>query len=444
MTFRSKMLKLGVYFDNHGGHVASWRHPTVNPADAQRLGYWKNLARICEDGLLDFLFFADANRVQYLRNPNAMRQVAATPFFEPLTLLAALAGATKHLGLVATMSTTYSQPYHVARLFASLDHLSDGRASWNVVTSSSSEEAPNFQSGTHMAHDDRYARAKEFLQIVSGLWDSWEDDAFLFDKASGIYLNDAKMHYLNYQSERFSVRGPLNLPRSPQGRPVIFQAGSSDIGREFGAEMADALFTAQEDIGRARVFCADVKRRAAKYGRGPDDIVIFAGVGPVVGRTVAEAEDKFASLQSNISPEVALQLLSEVLGVDVTKMPPNEMVTDLPPSDGMQSRRDLLLAKAIDNKMTLLDLSLFVAAGRGHRHVVGTPETIADDFQEWYETDATDGFLLAPLYLPQGMQDFVRLVIPELQRRGIYRVKYEGSTLRENLGLTRPVHPAAA
>ncbi|EJJ26697.1 LLM class flavin-dependent oxidoreductase [Rhizobium sp. CF142] len=443
MSERSKKLKLGVYLDNHGGHVASWKHTSVQPADAMKQSYWISLAQTAERGLMDFLFLADANRVLYIRNPKAMSQVAATPFFEPITLLSSLAGFTQNIGLVATMSTTYSQPYQVARLFSSLDHLTEGRASWNVVTSSSSEEAPNFQRDAHMEHDDRYARAREFLDIVCGLWDSWEDDAFLFNKQTGTYLDADKMHYLNYQSDRFSVRGPLNQPRAPQGWPVIFQAGSSEIGREFGAEKADALFTAQDNIHKARAFCLDVKTRAARHGRIEDDIAIFVGTGTVIGQTMAEAEDKFAALQANVSPDVALHLLSEVLAVDLSGMDPDKLVTDLPASDGMKSRRELLLTKAIDGKMTLLDLSRFVAAGRGHRSLIGTPQTIADNMQEWYETKAADGFLLAPFYLPDSLTEFVDLVVPELQRRGIYRTAYEGKTLRENLGLKRPAHPAA-
>lgn len=438
MTSPGKKLKIGVYLDNHGSHAAGWRMPSVNPDEAVKLGYWKNLARMCEDGKLDYIFFADANRVQYLGNVSALRQVPATPFFEPITLLSALAAHTTNLGLVATMTTTYSQPYSVARLFGSLDHISEGRASWNVVTSSSSEEAPNFQAEKHMSHDDRYARAREFLKIVCGLWDSWEDDAFVRDQNSGVYLHPEKMHYLNHKSEHFSVRGPLNLPRTPQGRPVIFQAGSSEIGREFGAEMADALFTAQHTKEAAKAFYSDVKNRAARYGRRPDDLVVFAGISPIVGRTLEEAQAKFELLQSKLTPEVSLQLLSEVLAVDMSQYPPNDLVTDLPPSDGMQSRRDLLLAKAIKEKLTFLELARSVAGGRGHRQIIGTPEMIADDFQEWLEEGATDGFLLAPAYLPGALEDFMTLVVPELQRRGIFRTEYEGNTLRENLGVPRP------
>lgn len=441
MTKRSKQLKIGAYFDNHGGHAAAWRHPSVTPASAMKLSYWQNLARICEKARLDFVFLADTNRVQHLNNPLAMRQSAPTAFFEPLTMLSALAATTERLGLVATMSTTYNQPYSVARLFGSLDRLSEGRASWNVVTSSSSAEAPNFQADAHLNHDDRYKRAKEFLTIVQGLWDSWEDNSFIFDQETGAYLDEKKMHYLNYQSEMFSVRGPLNVPRSVQGRPVIFQAGSSDIGREFGAEMADALFTAQSTLEKAQEFYSDVKTRMATYNREPDDIAIFVGVGPIVGRTMAEAEDKFDQLQNLLAPDVALQLLSEVLAADLTTLPPDEPVTDLPASDGMQSRRDLLLDKARKEQMTLVDLARFVAAGRGHRQIIGTPTTIADNFQQWFEEGAADGFLLAASHLPEGMQDFAELVIPELQRRGIFRTEYEGTTLRENLGLRQPIHP---
>ncbi len=442
MSKRSKKLKLGVYLDNHGGHVASWRMPAVEPLDVDNISYWQRLARLCEAARMDYLFLADSNRVQYQRNPKAMAKMAATPFYEPLTLLSALAGATEKLGLVATLTTTYNQPYTVARLFGSLDRISGGRASWNVVTSASGDEAPNFQADRHMAHDDRYARAREFLDIVLGLWDSWEDDAFPRDQASGTYLRHDKMHYLNHDTERFSVRGPLNLPRPPQGYPVIFQSGSSEVGRQFGAEKADALFTAQETKEGAGAYYSDLKHRAERAGRNPDHLIIYMGVSPIVGRTMDEAQEQFEMLQSKLEPDVLLQLLTEVLGIDVSKLPTDELITDLPASDGMQSRRDLLLAKAIKEKMTLLDLARFVAGGRGHRQIIGTPQSIADDFQDWLESGITDGFLLAPAYLPGSLQNFVDLVVPELQRRGIFRTNYEGKTLRENMGIPRPCHPA--
>jgi N-acetyl-S-(2-succino)cysteine monooxygenase len=440
MDSHRKHMKLGAFFSNHGGHVAGWRMPTVNPCDISKLDYWQNLGRLCEVGKLDFLFFADSNRVQYQRNRAAMRQMVATPHFEPITLLSALAATTKHVGLVGTMTTTYNQPYSVARLFGSLDHISAGRASWNVVTSTSGDEAPNFQTEKHMEHSKRYERAREFLKITFGLWDSWQDDAFPRDKVSGVYLEPDKMHYLNHSTSQFTVKGPLNMPRSPQGRPVIFQAGSSPTGRDFGAEMADALFTAQETIEGAREYSDDVKQRARAYGRNPHEPLIFVGISPIVGRNQDEAQSKFEKLQSMISPEVGLQVLSEVLSIDVSNIPLHEVITDLPVNDGMKSRRELLLAKAIKEKMTLLDLSRFVAGGRGHRQIIGTPQSIADDFQEWFESGACDGFLLSPSHLPDAMADFVTLVIPELQRRGIYRKEYAGTTLRENLGITRPPH----
>jgi len=438
-----KQMKIGVWTDGDGGHVAAWRHPEAIPGYCGTLPFWQDLGRICERGKLDFLFLADSNRVQYQKNPKVMRQMPATPVFEPLTLLSALAASTTHLGLAATMTTTYNEPYHLARVFASLDHLSGGRGSWNVVTSSSSDEAPNFSAEKHMAHDDRYARAKEFLQICIGLWDSWEDDAFIRDKESGTYLDYDKLHYLNWRSEQFQVKGPLNSPRSPQGRPVIFQAGSSDIGREFGAETADAIFTAQDSFASAKAFYDDVKGRMAKFGRHPDDMLIFVGVGPIVGRTLEEARAKYDQLQSLMPADVAMLVLSEVLGgADLSKLPRDELVTTLPPSDGIKSRRDLLLQKALDEKMTLLELARFTAGGRGHRQIIGTPEMVADDFQYWLQNGATDGFLLAPASLPGSLRDFVDLVVPELQRRGIFRSDYEGNTLREIMGLPYPVHRA--
>src|SRR5689334_6697459 len=260
MPARQKKMKIGAYLNAHGAHVASWLTHAGKPTEVEDIRYWQHIAKVCEAGRLDYIFFADSNRVQYQRNPKAMEQMAPTPYFEPLTLLAALSTSTEHLGLAATMTTTYNQPFSVARLFGSLDRVSRGRASWNVVTSASSDEAPNFQAEAHLPHDERYARAREFLQIVLGLWDSWEDDAFPRDRSSGKYLDHGKMHYLNWSTDRFSVKGPLNQPRPPQGHPVIFQAGSSGIGRDFGAEMADALFTAQETKEGALAFYKDVKQ----------------------------------------------------------------------------------------------------------------------------------------------------------------------------------------
>ncbi len=443
MSGHAKKMKIGVWTSGDGAHVAAWRLPGDDPHRSAKIGYWTHLAKVAEKGKLDFVFLADSNRILYHSNPSAMSKMPATRVFEPLTLLSAMAMVTEHIGLVATMTTTYNEPFHVARIFASLDHISGGRGSWNVVTSSSADEAPNFTAEKHMAHDDRYARAKEFLEIVNGLWDSWEDDAFPRDAESGVYLDYDKLHYLNWKSERFSVKGPLNSPRSPQGRPVVFQAGSSDIGREFGAETADAIFTAQETFKSAQAFYKDIKSRAVKYGRNPDDIPIFCGVGPIVGRTVEEAREKYAHLQSQMPTDVALQLLSEVLGgADLSKIPLDVPVTSLPASDAIQSRRDLLLAKAIEEKMTLVELARYAAGGRGHRQIIGTPEMIADDFQYWVENGATDGFMLAPAALPMYLEDFVEMVVPELQRRGIFRTEYEGSTFRNVLEIPRPPHPA--
>jgi len=437
-------LRLGIYLNNTGAHEVSWRHPSVDPRAVTTLKYWARNARLAEACKADFLFFADNNQVRYRHHAPSLRQLGLSITTEPFTTIAALAGATEHIGLVSTASTTYNEPYHVARKFAWLDHLSGGRASWNAVTTASPGEAPNFSAEKHPGHGDRYLRAQEFLRIVRGLWDSWEDDAFPRDQQSGTMTEPAKMHFLNYRSEEFAVEGPLNLPRSPQGWPVIFQAGSSDVGREFGAETADAIFTAQQTHAGAQAFYRDVKQRMGKYGRDPGHLLIFPGVCAIVGRTRVEAQEKYDFLQSMLSIESSLFFLSDLLGgTDLSKIPLDEPLTDLPPTEGMKGRRELLLAKAREKNFTLRQLAYDTAGLRGHRVLIGTAEEIADDFQHWFETEAADGFLLAPALLPQSLEDYAELLIPELQRRGLFRTDYEGSTMRENLGIPRPVHPAS-
>lgn len=443
-SMSDRMMRLGLVANGQGWHVAGWRHPSVDPARSTTLSYYAELARIAERGKFDFLFLADNNGVAYLDNPSALSQMAISVHVEPVTLLGALAALTTHLGLVATVTTTYTEPYHVARKFAALDHLSGGRASWNVVTSANPKEAFNFSAEKHMAHGDRYQRAREFLEITFGLWDSFEDDAFAFDQKAGLYVDPAKMHYLDWRSDQFQVKGPLNSPRSPQGRPVIFQAGSSESGMELGAETADAIFTAQESFDRAKTFYADIKGRLPKFGRGPEDMLIFVGVSPIVGRTLEEAQAKYDYLQSLVSDDVGLKFLSDVMGgVDLSGLPLDEKVTTLPATQGGQARRDLFIAKATKEGMTLRELCRFVVGGRGHRLLIGTPESVADGLQQWFEAKAADGFLIAPAYFPEQFDDFVSLVVPELQRRGLFRKDYEGRTLREHFGLQRPRHFAA-
>jgi alkanesulfonate monooxygenase len=352
------------------------------------------------------------------------------------------------VGLAATASTTYNEPYHLARKFASLDYLSGGRAGWNVVTSATEAEALNFNRDKHMEHGLRYERAREFLRVTKGLWDSWEDDAFLRDKESGIYLDPDKLHVLNHKGEHFSVRGPLNVARPVQGYPVIIQAGASEDGQDFAASTAEVIFTAWRTIEEAQAFYKGIKGRLAKYGRSPDHFKIMPGVFPVIGKTEAEAQEKYEVLQELIHPSVGLALLSGMTGgIDLSQYPLDGPLPDLPETNGNRSRQQLIRDLAGRENLTIRQLYLAIAGARGHWTTWGTPEQIADQLEEWFVTDAADGFNVMPPYLPGGLDDFVEHVIPILQHRGLFRTEYEGRTLRENLGLPRPVNqfsPAAS
>ncbi|MFT3770643.1 MAG: LLM class flavin-dependent oxidoreductase [Minicystis sp.] len=361
--------------------------------------------------------------------------------FEPITLLSALSVVTSRIGLAATASTTYNEPFHIARKFASLDYLSGGRAGWNVVTSVTDAEARNFNLDKQPDHVTRYRRAREFMKVVTGLWDSFEDDAFLYDKERGRSFDPDKLHILEHRGEFFSVRGPLNVARSPQGRPVIVQAGSSEDGKDFAAQWAEVIFTAQQTLPQAQAFYRDMKSLSAKHGRAPEDTKILPGVFPVVGRTQAEAEDVYATLQSLVDPVVGMGLLTTQLGdVDLSKLPLDEPLPELPVTEGSQSKQKLIYDQARSKNMTVRQLYLSVSAGRGHRFILGSPEVIADQLEDWFVHEGADGFNIMPPYLPDQLDAFVDSVIPELQRRGLFRTEYEGRTLRESLGLTRPPH----
>jgi len=350
-----------------------------------------------------------------------------------------LAAITTHIGLVATMTTTYNEPYNVARRFASIDHLSGGRAGWNLVTSQIEDEAQNFGFDEHLDHTARYARAAEFYDVVIGLWDSWEDGGLTRDKTTGIYMDRDRVHFLDHEGPHFKVRGPLNVTRTPQGRPVVAQAGSSEAGRELAAKTADVVFTAQTNIGEARAFYADVKSRAARYGRSPNDIKIMPGLTPVIGATEAEARERYEELQNLLPDDVALQSLSHISGgLDLTKFPLDGPLPELPPSNAAKARQDLVVRTARANNMTLRQIARHTAAGTGHRVLVGTADTIASEMETWLKQDAADGFNIICNYYHQPFEDFTRQVIPELQRRGVFRTQYEGTTLRENLGLRVP------
>jgi len=449
MSRRNGQLSLGAFLLFTGHHVAAWRHPEASASTT--LADFIGFAKIAEAAKFDAVFFADGVTVRLDPHLAASRKAHNGVYpFEPITLLAALAGHTSRIGLVATASTSFSDPYNLARQFASLDALSQGRAGWNLVTSSETTSAHNFGHDGAISHADRYDRAEEFADVVTGLWDSWDDDAFVRDRASGQYFDPAKLHRLDHRGRHFSVQGPLNLARPPQGHPVVVQAGSSEPGKELAARTAEAIFTAQQTLADAVGFYADVKGRLAKYGRSPDDLKILPGVFPVVGRTEAEAREKFEALQALIEPVVGLEMLTTHSGgLDLSAYPLDGPVPDIPETEGPKSRRELLLALARRENLTVRQLYLRIAGARGHWQLVGTPVQIADQMEERFVNYGADGFNIMPPTLPGGLVDFIELVVPELRRRGLFRTEYTGTTLREHLGLKRPAgrfagHVAAA
>lgn len=444
MTRSPRQIKLGAFLMQTGHHIAAWRHPEAQADAPVNFRHYAELARRAEAAKFDAIFLADSVGV---RNTDlaSLSRTARSDHFEPLTLLSALAAVTEKIGLIATVSTTYNEPYHVARKFASLDHISGGRSGWNLVTSSGQGEAQNFNLDEHVEHARRYARAAEFHDVVLGLWDSWEDDAFLRDKHSGQYFDPAKLHPLRHRGEHFSVRGPLNVSRSPQGRPVVVQAGASPAGRDLAARTAEVIFVAHQTFDEARAFYRDIKGRAVEYGRDPDDIKIMPGIFPVIGRSQAEAEDKFARLQDLIHPVVGVQLLSNMIGgFDLSGYPVDGPLPDIPETNGGKSRQQLLIDLARRDNLTIRQLYLRIAGARGHQQVVGTPQSVADQLQQWFEEDGADGFNIMSPWLPGGLDDFIELALPELRRRGLFRTEYSGATLRQHLGLARPSHRAVA
>ncbi|MBN3765235.1 LLM class flavin-dependent oxidoreductase [Burkholderia sp. Ac-20365] len=441
MSSRKGHLRLGAFLYPTGHHIAAWRHPD-SPVDAGRnFRHYVQLAQAAEAAKFDLIFLADGagtrgDNVDFLSR-TAHSYVAQ---FEPLTLLSALAAVTERIGLVGTASTTFNEPYHIARKFASLDHISGGRAGWNLVTSSSAHEAKNFNFDEHLAHATRYERAVEFAEVVEGLWDSWDEEAFVRDKASGVYFDPSKRHVLDHRGEFFNVRGPLNVERSPQGRPVVVQAGSSEAGKALAARTAEVIFTAQQRLDDAVAFYADVKGRMAAYGREPDDLKIMPGVMPIVGATESEAREKFDALQALIDPAVGLALVSTVTGgFDLSGYPLDGPIPELPETNASKSRQLLTLELARRENLTIRELYLRIAGARGHWQLVGTPAQIVDALEERFVNYGADGYNVMPALLPNSLDDFIRLVLPELRRRGLFRSEYEGRTLRANLGLRQPV-----
>jgi FMN-dependent oxidoreductase (nitrilotriacetate monooxygenase family) len=431
-------MRLGLSIRGYGYHPAAWRHPNV-PADGPlHVEHYVRSAQIAESGKLDMIFFADGAGIRQGDDPpgSLCRTGSDMVEMEPMTLLPALAMVTQHVGLVTTASTTYNEPYNLARKFATLDLISKGRAGWNVVASWSEHEAQNFGLETTLDYDTRYARSAEFVDVVKGLWDSWEDGALLFDKAAGRYFDAARMHLLNHEGRFFKVRGPLNVAGMPQGHPVIVQAGASEQGRELGAATADVIYTIHDSLQHAQAYYADVKGRMVKYGREPDDLKIMPAMCPVVARTRDEARAKFEELQAKIDPLVGLSRLYGVFG-DLSAYPLDEPVPE--GALGKQELRSLsvqLVERVRREKPTIREL--YLRSGITGSARIGTAADIADVMQEWFEARGCDGFNVTPATLPHGGEDFVSMVVPELQRRGLFRANYEGRTLRENLGL-RPV-----
>lgn len=433
---QSRQLHLGAFMRPVSLHTGAWRFPGAYPDANFNFAHLKRFAQTLERGRFDAFFMAD--HLAVLNMPvAALKRSHTVTSFEPLTLLSALAAVTDHIGLIATSSTTFDEPYHVARRFASLDHISGGRAGWNLVTTSNPDAALNFGLDEHVEHGERYRRAREFFDVVTGLWDSWADDAFIRDVQSGVYLDPARMHVLGHKGEHLSVRGPLNIARPIQGWPVVVQAGSSEAGRQIAAETADAVFTAQPTLAAGQHFYADVKGRMEALGRPRDHLKILPGAFVVVGDSLDEAQQKRAALDTFVHYDSGIASLSIALGHDVSGFDPDGPLPEIPESNASRSARQRIVDWAREESLTIRQLAQRVGGYAG-LEMIGTPAAIADQMEAWLVGEGCDGFNVMFPWLPGGLDDFVDKVVPELQRRGIFRHEYEGTTLREHLGLPRP------
>jgi FMN-dependent oxidoreductase (nitrilotriacetate monooxygenase family) len=431
-----KQLKLGAFMRPASIHTGAWRYPGAYPDANFNFAHLRRFAQTLERARFDAFFMAD--HLAVLNMPvEALKRSHTVTSFEPFTLLSALSTQTEHIGLVATASTTFDQPFHIARRFASLDHLSGGRAGWNIVTTANPDAALNFGLEEHMEHDERYRRAREFYDVVTGLWDSFAEDAFVRDAARGVYFEPERMHVLDHKGEYLKVRGPLNIARPVQGWPVIVQAGASEAGRQLAAETAEVVFASGGTIEQGRKFYADVKGRMEKLGRDRDHLKILPGAFVVVGDTLAEAREKRARLDALVHYESAIASLSIALGHDASRFDPDAPLPEIPVTNASQTGRERVIDLARREQLSVRQLAQRLGGFAGLAFV-GTPQSIADAMEEWLETSASDGFNVMFPYLPGGLDDFVNQVVPELQRRGIFRREYEGQTLRENLGLPRP------
>ena len=442
-----RRMRLGVFFNPTGHHVASWRHPDAQADAGINIDHYVEIARTAERAKFDLMFLADNICVRDAKMTALSRSAQYIANFEPLTLLSAIAMTTSRIGLVATASSSYNEPFHVARKFASLDHISHGRAGWNLVTSGMANEASNFGRDAHYGHAERYKRAYEFAEVVTGLWDSWDDDAFVRDKASGRFFRPEGLHALNHTGAHFSVKGPLNVPRSPQGHPVIVQAGGSEDMMAVAARFAEAIFCAPLSVEAGQKLYNELKGKAVALGRSADSMKILPGLSPIVGRTKKEAQEKLDALNALTHPQVAIEILSTIMGgLDLSVYDP-----DAPPPADLPIKTEAsqyMYASALDlakrENLSLRELAVRFAGARGKSVVAGSAEDIADLMQQWFEAGACDGFNVMPSHLPGGLDEFVDAVIPLLQERGLFRTEYEGETLRENLGLARPASRWAA
>src|SRR5829696_5393656 len=430
-----RQMHMGVFVLGTGNHSAGWRYDGAFTSHMQ-LPVIQEIARIAERGKFDLLFISDSMVMNPGDHPSFLCR------FEPTTLISVLSASTTHIGLGATVSSSFNEPFNVARIFGSIDHISQGRAAWNVVTTSNLKAALNYGLDEHLDHELRYERANEFVDVVKGLWDCWEDGAIVADKETGRYIDASKVRPLNHKGRFFKVQGPINMARCPQGHPVIIQAGGSPSGLELAARTTDVVFSVVQELEPAQKAYADLKGRMAKYGRAPDEIAVLPGVMPIIGQSDAEAREKLAKLQSWLTPTNAAVLVASRIGYDVSGHDLDAPVPPPPPFQGSRAFSSVLYDMAKRENMTLRDLYNLTAAARGHWVLCGTPKKIADTLEEWFVEGAADGYNVLPPYFPGGFDDFVDLVVPELQRRGLFRREYEGTTLRDHFGL--PPVPAPA
>lgn len=437
MTSPDRQMRLGAFLFGVGHHAAAWLHPTADPRDLTRPEHFTHLARIAEEAKFDAVFLAD-NVSIFGGSAAAAALMAPVYYFDPLAVLAAIAPQTQRIGLVATVSTTYLPPYHLARKFQTIDHQSSGRAGWNCVTSGSDAEARNFGLDHQLAHTERYARATEYIDVVKALWNSWDDDALLFDREHKLFLDPSRVRPLDHDGAFFKVAGPLQIGRSTQGHPVIVQAGSSEDGIALAGATAELVFTAQQVREDAIAFAARIREVAAGHGRRANDVLVFPGIMPFVADTREDAQRLHDELQDLVDPRIGMGLTSGLIGMDLSANPLDGPVPDPGSTEGWQSRQRLFLETARAEGLTIRQLIARVVTARGHKTIVGTAADVADLLEDWFISGAADGFNIMPPTLPHGLEAFARLVVPELQRRGLFRTEYSATTLRGHLGLKRP------